>query len=152
PRAKRAELLHTRLAADRAGFRGLGGGVQRGGLSCGGQLQRWHLRILMASMAFSMETPSRADMASTVKHGIYGVCASDDASFAMASTPGHGIYGKTRHQRRPAAFAKCGRSRRGIDPAEMDRIALARQQRNRLIERKSDHVAVGADHLDDERP
>jgi hypothetical protein len=79
----------------------------------------WHLRQKMASTAFAPSIPSRADMASMARHGIYG---------------GHGIYGRTWHLWRdmasmaPAPFAKCASSGRGVDPAEMDRIALARQQ------------------------
>ena len=49
PRAERAKLLDVRLAADRAGLRGLGGRIQWVGLSCGNRQPRcrrpvgWHL-------------------------------------------------------------------------------------------------------------
>src|SRR5262245_26603388 len=37
-----------------------------------------------------------------------------------------------------------------VEPADADRVALAREQRGHFIERKADDVAVGADDLDDE--
>src|SRR6266545_1643763 len=37
-----------------------------------------------------------------------------------------------------------------VEPAEPDRVALAGKQRGHLVERQPHHVAVGADHLDDE--
>ena len=39
----------------------------------------------------------------------------------------------------------------GIEPTEADRKTLAAEQRDRFIERQSDHVGIGADHLDHER-
>src|SRR6516164_3745996 len=36
----------------------------------------------------------------------------------------------------------------GVDPAEMDRIALAAKQRQRLVQRQADNVGIGADELD----
>src|ERR1700729_3541939 len=38
----------------------------------------------------------------------------------------------------------------GVEPAEMDGIAFAAEERHRLVERQADHVRVGADDLDDE--
>src|SRR5258707_13881579 len=38
-----------------------------------------------------------------------------------------------------------------VEPAEMDRIAFAAEQRGRFIKRQADHVGIGADQLDDER-
>src|SRR3979409_675437 len=39
-----------------------------------------------------------------------------------------------------------------VDPAEMDRIALAREQRDGLVERQAHHIGVGTDQLDHETP
>src|SRR6516162_6009030 len=36
----------------------------------------------------------------------------------------------------------------GVDPAEMDRIALAAEQRQRLVQRQADNVGIGTDELD----
>src|SRR6186713_3223724 len=37
-----------------------------------------------------------------------------------------------------------------VEPAEVDREALARQQRRGLVQRQADDVGIGADDLDDE--
>src|SRR5215468_12681829 len=49
---------------------------------------------------------------------------------------------------REAASATASSS--DVEPAEADRIALAQQQRRRLVERQAHDVGIGADHLDDE--
>src|SRR6266568_5682797 len=39
-----------------------------------------------------------------------------------------------------------------IQPAEMQRVALASEQRHGLVQRQADHIGVGADQLDHEGP
>src|SRR5262249_43136574 len=54
----------------------------------------------------------------------------------------------------PPAWAQYGAGHRerqssaGVDPAEMDRIALAAEERDRLVKRQADDVGIGADELD----
>jgi hypothetical protein len=58
-------------------------------------------------------------VATSLCDGIYGVTW--HLWRDIASMVGHGIYGAR-------AIAKCACSGRSVDPAEMDRIALAREQ------------------------
>jgi hypothetical protein len=87
PRAERAKLLDVRLAADRAGLRGLGGRIQWVGLSCGNRQPRcrrpvgWHLWRLH-------------DGCICLHDGIYGVCATDATPLC------DGIYGRRWYLRR----------------------------------------------------
>jgi hypothetical protein len=89
----------VRLAADRAGLRGLGGRIQWVGLSCGNRQprcrrpafarwmhlsSRWHLRREMASTAFAPRMPPLFAMASMGGDGIYGVCTTLPPPCAMA--------------------------------------------------------------------
>jgi hypothetical protein len=125
----------VRLAADRAGLRGLGGRIQWVGLSCGNRQprcrrpafarwmhlsSRWHLRREMASTAFAPRMPPLFAMASMGGDGIYGVCTTLPPPCAMAcgrfhrqmpsragmaSMGGNGIYGACTALPPPCAMA-----------------------------------------------
>jgi hypothetical protein len=90
PRAERAKLLDVRLAADRAGLRGLRGRIQWVGLSCGNRQPRcrrpvgWHLWRLHDGCICLHDG----------RNGIYGVCATDATPLC------DGIYGRRWYLRR----------------------------------------------------
>ena len=90
----------------------------------------------------------------TVEVDVAAAPRAERANNSSAGLPqiGHWLVGSIGHKQNMGSAAGAPASNSRVEPAEMNRIPLAGEQRHRLVQRQADDVGIGTDDLDQKRP